>query len=55
VAITVVDKIHCEVAAMAINNKELIISPAARFLLCTAVKDLREPCYPDLVVAHTGL
>jgi hypothetical protein len=53
VAITVVDKIHCEVAAMAINNEELIISPAARFLLCTAVKDLHKPCYPNLVVAYT--
>jgi hypothetical protein len=53
VAITVVDKIYCEVAAMAINNKELIILPAARFLLCTAVKDLLEPCYPNVIVAPT--
>jgi hypothetical protein len=53
VAITVVDKIHCEVAAMAVNNKEPIISPAACFLLCTAVKNLLEPCYPNVVVAPT--
>jgi hypothetical protein len=37
--------------AMAVEDKEPVVSPLAGFLLCVAIKHLFEPRYTNVIVA----
>jgi hypothetical protein len=40
VSMVIIDEVSSQVTAVTINNKKLVVSSAARFLVCTAIENL---------------
>jgi hypothetical protein len=53
VKVTVVLEVLSYITTVAVEDKELVISPAASFLLCTTVKNLLQPGQSNVVIAPT--
>jgi hypothetical protein len=44
----IIDEISSQVTAVTIDNKKLVVSSAARFLVCTAIENQLQPCPFDI-------
>jgi hypothetical protein len=50
---TVVEEVVSQVTTMAVDDKEAVVSPAASFLLRTAVEYLLQLCQTNVVIDPT--